>query len=234
VRGGLLFKESEGDIRLVIPKSMRKQIIRRVHDRGHFSIGKTETLLKRNYWFPNMRSKIEKVVRNCVTCILAEKRRGKLDGWLNPIDKGSVPLDVYHIDHLGPLASTKKNYRFILVVADAFSKFIWLYTSRSTGTTEVLDRLKKQAAIFGNPQRIISDRETAFTSKEFETYCEEENIEHILITTGVPRENGQVERVNRTLVSVLTKLAAPNPSEWHKGRPSVGARRCACLFCVCV
>jgi len=25
-----------------------------------------------------------------------------------------------------------------------------------------------------------------------------------------------VERVNRTLVSVLTKLAAPNPSEWHK------------------
>jgi len=103
VRGGLLFKESEGDIRLVIPKSMRNQIIRRVHDRGHFSIGKTETLLKRDYWFPNMRNKIEKVVRNCVTCILAEKRRGKLDGWLNPIDKGSVPLDVYHIDHTDTL-----------------------------------------------------------------------------------------------------------------------------------
>jgi len=124
VRGGLLFKESEGDIRLVIPKSMRKQIIRQVHDRGHFSIGETETLLKRDYWFPNMRSKIEKVVHNCVACILAEKKCGKLDGWLNPIDKGNVPLDVYHIDHLGPLASTKKNYRFILVVTDAFSKFI--------------------------------------------------------------------------------------------------------------
>jgi len=80
VRGGLLFKENEGDIRLIVSKSMRNQIIRRVHDCGHFSIGKTETLLKRDYWFPNMHDTIEKVVRNCVACILAEKKRGKLGG----------------------------------------------------------------------------------------------------------------------------------------------------------
>lgn len=135
---------------------------------------------------------------------------------MNTIDKGSLPLDVYHIDYLGPLASTKKNYRHILVIVDAFSKFIWLYPTRSTRTVEVVDRLKRQAAIFGNPRRIISDRGTAFTSEEFETYCKDENIEHILITIGVPRANGQVERVNRTLIPVLTKLAAPNPSEWYK------------------
>jgi len=93
---------------------------------------------------------------------------------------------------------------------------IWLYATRSTGTAEVLDRLKKQAAIFGNPRRIISDRGTAFTSKEFETYCEEENIEHILITIGVPRGNGQVESVNQTLTSVLMKLTTPNSPEWLK------------------
>ena len=38
---------------------------------------------------------------------------------------------------------------------------------------------------------------------------------HSTIVTGVPRGNGQMERVNRTLIPVLTKLAAPTPGDWH-------------------
>lgn len=91
-----------------------------------------------------------------------------------------------------------------------------MYATRSTGTNEVLDKLKKQAITFGNPRRIISDRGTSFTARDFNQYCSEEGIQHITITTGVPRANGQVERVNRTLIPLLTKLSAPNPGDWHK------------------
>lgn len=87
--------------------------------------------------------------------------------------------------------------------------------SRSTSTMEVLDKLQKQAIIFGNPRRIISDRGTSFTSQEFKSYCKEENIQQVLITTGVPRSNGQVERVNHTLIPLLSKLSAPNPGDWQ-------------------
>ena len=90
---------------------------------------------------------------------------------LNPIEKGSIPLDTLHIDHLGPLPSMKKSYRYVLVVVDVFSKFTWLYATKSTSTAEVLARLKKQATIFCNPRRIISDRSTAFMSSEFRDYC---------------------------------------------------------------
>lgn len=37
-----------------------------------------------------------------------------------------------------------------------------------------------------------------------------------MTTTGVPRANGQVERLNRTLIPLLTKLAASKPHEWYK------------------
>ena len=47
-------------------------------------------------------------------------------------------------------------------------------------------------------------------------YCVSEDIEHVLITTGVPRANGQVERVNRTIIPLLTKLADPKHDEWHR------------------
>lgn len=79
-----------------------------------------------------------------------------------------------------------------------------------------MNRLRKQSVIFGNPRRIISDRGTAFTSGEFKSYCTEERIEHVTITTGMSRSNGQVERINRILIPVLTKLAAPHPGEWFK------------------
>jgi len=216
MRNGLLFKEVDGDVRLVVPKAMQSQIIKRAHKRGHFAINKTEQIVKRDYWFRGMRAKIEKVIRNCIDCILAERKQGKQEGWLHTIEKGDLPLDCYHIDHLGPLPSTKKNYKHIFVVVDAFSKFVWFYATKSTGTAEVIARLKTQSAVFGNPRRIISDRGTAFTANDFEEYCRREGIEHVLITTGVPRANGQAERINRTLIPLLTKLAAPKPDEWFK------------------
>lgn len=37
-----------------------------------------------------------------------------------------------------------------------------------------------------------------------------------MITTGVPRANGQVERINRSIISILTKLSLQNPAEWFK------------------
>lgn len=144
-----------------------------------------------------------------------KSRVNKKSNLLNPIEKG-IPLDTFHIDHLGPLPSTKKNYKHILVIVDAFSKFVWLYPTKSTTTTKVLNFMQKHAIIFGNPGRIISDRGTAFTSKEFEEYCQKENIIHCLITTGVPRSNGQIECVNRTLIPLLTKLSALKPQEWYK------------------
>jgi len=74
--------------------------------------------------------------------------------------------------------------------------------------------LKKQSIIFGNPRRIISNQ--AFTSNDFCNYCKEENIEHVLITTGILRANSQAERVNRALIPILTKLADPKREEWYK------------------
>lgn len=91
-----------------------------------------------------------------------------------------------------------------------------LYPTKTTNAAEVIDKLKKQSVIFGNPRRIISDRGTAFTSKEFEDYCTTERINHILTTTGVPRANGQIERMNRILIPLLTKLSDPKKEEWFK------------------
>ncbi|GIY13489.1 reverse transcriptase [Caerostris darwini] len=63
---------------------------------------------------------------------------------------------------------------------------------------------------------IISDRGSAFTSKAFNDYCTEEGIQHLQIATGVPRGNGQIERIHRTLIPVLKKLSLEDPTKWYR------------------
>ncbi|GFT02286.1 retrovirus-related Pol polyprotein from transposon 17.6 [Trichonephila clavipes] len=79
--------------------------------------------------------------------------------------------------------------------------------SMSTSSRDALEKLKQQEITFGNPHRIITDKGTAFTSKEFQEYCENENIQHLSITTGIPRGNGQIERIHSSLIPILSKLS---------------------------
>ncbi|GFT63507.1 hypothetical protein TNCV_869891 [Trichonephila clavipes] len=98
---------------------------------------------------------------------------------------------------------------------NAFTKFTWLYPVKTVSAESALEKLKQQKT-FGNPIRIISDRGSAFTSKLFNDYCDEENIQHLQIATGVPRGNGQIERIHRTLIPVLTKLSLDDSTKWYK------------------
>ena len=216
MKGDILYKLVDDCELIVLPKGMRSEIIRNAHERGHFSIKKTKELISKEYFIPNLEERIQKQISNCIPCIITNRKRGKQEGELNPIPKDDTPLRTYHIDFLGPLQSTCKLYNHIFAVIDSFTKFCWLYPTKTTSAKDAISRLTTQSTIFGNPARIISDRGSAFTSDEFRIYCEEENIDHIKITTGLPRANGQIERLNSVIVSVLSKRSIDDPTKWYK------------------
>ncbi|GFY58208.1 transposon Tf2-6 polyprotein [Trichonephila inaurata madagascariensis] len=195
---------------------MEAELIKLIHENGHFSVAKTEEIVKQEFFIPNLTNVVKKVIVNCVPCILANKKTGKKEGVLNPISKVNIPLSTYHVDFIGPLPSTNKSYQHVLTVVDAFTKFTWLYPVKTVSAENALEKLKLQQKTFGNPVRIITDRGSEFTSKLFNDYCTEENIQHLQIATGIPRGNGQVERIHRTLIPVLTKLSLDDSKKWYK------------------
>lgn len=201
---------------LVIPKHLEKEIIMRVHGNGHFSRRKMKELILQDYYIKDVDKKIDEFIIACIPCLLATRKEGKQEGFLNPIEKNSIPLDTLHIDHVGPLTETRKQYNYILTVIDAFTKFVWLFPTKSTGSAETLNKLRIHQQTFGNPRRFITDRGAAFTSHDFEDYCSDEGIQHVKITTGVARGNGQVERVHKIIIPMLTKLCIENAGVWYK------------------
>jgi len=95
--------------------------------------------------------------------------------------------------------ATGKQYKYIFAMVDSFTKFIWLFPMKTKSCEETLKKLRIWSEIFGNPVRIVSDRGSAFTANSFAEHMKENGIEHVWSTTGVPRGNGQVESVNRTV-----------------------------------
>lgn len=68
---------------------------------------------------------------------------------------------------------------------------------------------------YGVPNRLISDRGSAFTSYEFKQFMDESSSNHILVAIACPRANGQVERINRFLTPILSKMI-DSDKEWDQ------------------
>jgi len=121
---------------------MESNMIRTCHDDiGHVGIDKVVGNVVKTYWFPNMREKVKEYIQNCLRCIEFSPPSGRAEGFLHSIPKKKVPFATNHIDHFGPLEKTGKGYRHLLIIVDAFTKFIRIYPCKSTTTDESIKYL---------------------------------------------------------------------------------------------
>lgn len=222
LRNGLVYKKSKGRLLFYVPAEMCNHVIRSCHDdMGHIGTNRTIEFIKRVYWFPNMSELIKLYIDNCLKCIVFSSKTGKSEGLLKLVDKNNVPFHTIHIDHYGPLNTTKGNYRHIFIIVDAFSKFLTLYPVRSVKSIETCTKLIEYFSYYSKPIRIISDRGTSFTSEYFKNFCETHCIQHVLIAVGSPQANGQVERYNRTVKDMISKLMHEKGKNWNESLQQV-------------
>lgn len=213
-----LYKKTDSGLKWVVPKATRWRIVKQNHDDiGHVGIEKTLAKICDDYWFPRMRQFIQKYVRSCLDCAYHKVPSGKPQGFLNPIPKVSIPFHTMHLDHLGPFVRSTKGNTFLLVVIDAFSKFILIKAVKGTDTKYVITTLKEYFYTFGVPSRLISDRGSCFTSHAFKKFMTELGIKHILNAVSTPRANGQVERYNKTITDALATANNSQPdNKWDE------------------
>lgn len=218
-----LYRKTTGGNRLVVPSAARWKILQMHHDEiGHVGLKRCTDLIKSNFWFPKMTRFIRKYVTSCLCCAYGKGSYGKNEGKLHPIPKPNEPFRMIHVDHLGPFCRTKKGYAYMLVITDAFSKFVIAECTRTVNSIETIRILKRTFALFGYPDRVVTDHGKAFTSRYFKKFAADKQFRHTLNAIACPRANGQVERTNRTILNALratdTSEAAIN---WSNCLPDV-------------
>lgn len=103
-----------------------------------------------------------------------------------------------------PYAKFNRGYRYILVVINAFSKYVWaLPLKRKTGQ-EVADAMKTVLeSVKRIPKNLQTDMGKEFYNKEFRALMEKYSINHYSSYTSL--KSSIVERCNRTLKNMMWK-----------------------------
>lgn len=78
MRNGILYKQRDGKLLYVVPKSMRKSLVIRFHDmKSHPGVERTVTRILEHYYFPSVRAYVKRHIRACLQCIVAKTKRGR-------------------------------------------------------------------------------------------------------------------------------------------------------------
>jgi hypothetical protein len=207
MRNGVVYRKTNDDrLLFFVPEDMENHVLHKYHNElAHIGRDKMIDAISRSYWFKNIKEKCKNHIENCLKCVAFSPNTGKSEGFLHSIPKGDKPFELLHIDHYGPVAAGRANKHIFLIV-DGFTKFVRLYTTKTTSTKEVLKALSNYFRAYSKPKCIVSDRGSCFTSNEFAQFLTETNIKHLKIATGSPQANGQVERINRTIGPMIAKL----------------------------
>ncbi|XP_015438100.1 PREDICTED: uncharacterized protein LOC107193210, partial [Dufourea novaeangliae] len=101
-------------------------------------------------------------------------------------------------------SQTKEGYQQILLIVDAFIKYLQFVPLKSLSGAETLQVFKERLTLFGRPRVVVLDRGTNFTYKPLQLWFKKQNIELHLIAIDAPRANGQAERYVATVTNLLT------------------------------
>ncbi|KAH0811885.1 hypothetical protein GEV33_010906 [Tenebrio molitor] len=228
VKHSILYRKLRMDdgfvtFRYFVPKGSRLGLLRLYHDEQcHVGGEKTLHKVREQFWFPRMTSFVKKYIAHCLVCVTTKRPSGPKQGLLHSIDKTPTPFHTVHAGCLGPFKVTTEGFKHILLLIDAFTKYVLLIPLRTLTGSEMVSALETHLLLFGTPARMISDRGTNFTDKKVRDLLNGLKIEHHLIATAAPRANGQVERYSY-VATVITLLAVEiqKVSEWTSVVPKV-------------
>lgn len=76
----------------------------------------------------------------------------------------------------GRISGTIDLRRYVIVLVDAFTKFVYLHYILKIDSSSTIKATKSAIFIFSKPIHIIADQGRCFTDKEFQNFCEGKNI----------------------------------------------------------
>ena len=195
---GLLLKGP----RIVIPSCLREEYLERLHY-GHLSASKIQDNARQHLYWPGLDADITDYVRRCQECI---KKAHPPKEPLQAHDVPSQPWERIAMDHF------YQNGRLYLLVCDYFSKFPFIFQTKSTSFANIKEQLEELLGLEGAPDEIMSDNGPPFSSKEFNSFLSGLGIKHTTSSPNYPQSNGFIERQIQTVKRLMEKATATGRS----------------------
>ena len=202
---------------MILPRKMRKEVFAQLHSTptaGHLGVNKTSSRIRQRFYWPHC---LQDVKDWCEACDLCASRRGPTRKQRAPMHQYNVgaPSERIALDVLGPLPSTTSGNKYVLLVADYFTKWPEAFPIPNQEAVTVAEVLVKEYICrFGVPVEIHSDQGRNFESNVIQEMCSMLGIRKTRTTPLHPQSDGMVERMNRTLEAKLSKFVDEHQQDW--------------------
>ena len=193
-------------------------------DVGHFGVERTLARLRSlKYKWPFMRKHVKHFIKRCPICQKLSAIKPVIN--TEPYTLASYePFGRICVDTIGPLPTDNENQnKYILVIIDAFSRFVRLYPILDTTAESAADSLLDWVGLFGIPLEIVSDNGTQFANSLIEGLLSALEITDAKIQAYSKEENGIVERANKEVNRHLRTIVYNRmvKKRWSKYLPLV-------------
>uniref|UniRef100_A0A1A7ZBH1 Gypsy retrotransposon integrase-like protein 1 n=1 Tax=Nothobranchius furzeri TaxID=105023 RepID=A0A1A7ZBH1_NOTFU len=210
---------------LFVPPSVRHKVIHwgpTAKFSIHPGVSRTVALIRRFFWWPTMFKDTKEYIAACHVCARSKASNQPPPGLLNPLPIPSRPWSHIALDFVTGLPSSR-GFSVIMTVVDRFSKACHLVPLKALpSASETATLLTRHVfRLHGIPFEILSDRGPQFVSRVWRDFATCLGAKVALTSRYHPQSNGQCERMNQELGTMLRCLCSSNPSHWSVELPWV-------------
>lgn len=183
-----------------------QEIIEEAHVVGHFGAQIMYyhiTVTMERSGIPKLRERCQEYARKCRVCRLVNTHRVAYSPLREPT--AYQPNGRWHIDIMY-MPKAKSGERYIVVIVDDFSRYLWLRATKKKTATVVLEMLTDIATAFGFPATLKSDQGTEFDNDLVGGLNQAARTEHQMVLPYNSHANGLVERQIGTIRGAVEKL----------------------------
>ena len=210
---------------IVVPTPLRNSVLFTAHDAilaGHNGVRRTVQRVLLRFWWPGVRRDVRSYVRTCDTC---QKTIAKGKVHRVPLEKMphvDTPFKRIAIDLIGPFKPVSRNgYTHVLTIVDVATRYPEAIPLRHTDSVSVAEALMSVCSRVGFPEEILSDQGPQFASDLMKEFCKLISVHQVHSSPYHPMANGQVERFNGVLKTMLRKVVHDHPENWDRYIPAL-------------
>ncbi|XP_076435072.1 uncharacterized protein LOC143274949 [Babylonia areolata] len=217
-----LFKKLSGGQtvrQILVPADLRTPVMKLAHESifgGHIGIKKTTDKIMAAFYWPGVHGDVARFCRSCDVCQKTEPKGKTPKVPLEKMPLVDRPFKRVAIDLIGEIKpASESGHRYILTLMDYATRYPEAVPLKRIDTETVAETLVDLFSRLGVPDEILSDLGTQFVSNCMKEVARLLSIRQLTTTPYHPMCNGLVEKYNGTLKSMLKKLCADQPRQWH-------------------
>jgi hypothetical protein len=188
---------------------------------GHHGVKRTlEKLKTMKFKTKYLPEYVKLFVRRCPACQKMSQIKPVIE--TIPFTTASYGVMIkLNMDTIGPLPESEEGHKYILVIIDCFSRWVELYTCKTTEAEEAAKHLLDFVGRYGCPKEIITDNGSQFVNDVIDHFIKLFGAEHLLSIPYSKQENAIVERINKEVMKHLRHIIFDSNivEEWHQSLP---------------